>query len=118
MKLISWNVRGINASDKRLRVKQQLDSSQADILLLQETKLSNQNYHKTVQGWPKWHSAHSESLGASGGLATLWNPKTVIGQLVSQGPNWQLLSFQHYNLSFMLFNIYGPSSTVDKGRLG
>ena len=47
MRIISWNVRGINASDNRNRMKQ-LDSSHADIVLLQVTKLSQECYAKTV----------------------------------------------------------------------
>lgn len=39
MKIISWNVRGLNDSDKRIRVKHLLKLWKADIICLQETKL-------------------------------------------------------------------------------
>ena len=48
MKIITWNLRGINASDKRGRIKQLLDSTKGDIILLQETKLSEQVFDKTL----------------------------------------------------------------------
>ena len=77
MKIISWNVRGINASNKRQRVKQVIDSMQEDIILLQETKLSQSNFYKIVSKWKKWNSFHAQGMGASGGLAILWNPLIV-----------------------------------------
>lgn len=56
----------------------------------------------------------------------LWYFKGACNSLESEDIYWtvslsrtdgQLLSFQHYNLSFMLFNIYDPSSIVGKVRL-
>jgi exonuclease III len=82
MKINSWNVRGINASDKRNRVKLLIDGMKADIVLLQETKLSQESYDKTLLKWSKWSSFHSPSIGASRGLAILWNPLTIQGQLI------------------------------------
>ena len=88
MKINSWNVKGINASDKRHRIKQVVDSMQADIIFLQETKLSQDNFDKTVAKWKKWKSFHAHGKGASGGLATLWNPLTVNAQLIQQDNKW------------------------------
>ena len=84
MKINSWNVRGINSSDKRHRIKQVVDSMQANIIFLQETKLSQDNFDKTVAKWKKWKYFHAHGIGASGGLATLWNPLTVNAQLIQQ----------------------------------
>ena len=114
MKILTWNVRGINASDKQHRVKQQIDSLSADIILLQETKLSTDTYNKTVSNWSSWNLAHSPGTGASGGLTILWNPKTIYGHSIKHGNNWQLLHFKHFDLSFQIINIYGPSSTQEK----
>ena len=77
MKIISWNVRGINASNKRQRIKQVLDSLQPDIILLQETKLSQGNFDNSVAKWKKWNSYHVQGVGALGGIVVLWNPYTV-----------------------------------------
>ena len=48
MKIISWNVKGLNASDKRQRIKQVIDSLQEDIILLQETKLNEKILIKSL----------------------------------------------------------------------
>ncbi|XP_022154822.1 uncharacterized protein LOC111021983 [Momordica charantia] len=39
MKILSWNVRGINGYKKRLKVKKTIMKSNPDVVLLQETKL-------------------------------------------------------------------------------
>ena len=77
MKINLWNVRGINASNKRHTIKQLVDSMQAYIIFLQETKLSQDNFDKIVAKWKKWKSFHAHGIGASRGLATLWNPLIV-----------------------------------------
>lgn len=87
MKMISWNVRGINAPNKRGRIKSRLDSSKDDIFLLQETKLSHKMYHKIVAKWTQFGSPHMQGVGASGGLLTLWNPKKVQVHLLEQDHN-------------------------------
>ena len=114
MKILSWNVQGINAPEKCNRINSCLDSIQCDLVLLQETKLSTNNFQKSVGCWLTWNSSHVPSLGASGGITVLWNPKTIKAQHLHQGTNWQMVSIQHYELSFHLINVYGPTPTSDK----
>ena len=82
MKIISWNVRGINGSNKRSRIHQFIESAKADIVLLQETKLSQDTFQKTMAKWPRWSSVHRPNIGTSGGLVVLWNPLTIQGHLI------------------------------------
>ena len=39
MKIISWNVRGLNEQDKRLKVRNLISKWGPDVVCLQETKL-------------------------------------------------------------------------------
>ena len=71
MKIISWNVKSINASNKRGKIHQFLESTKVDIVLLQETKLSQDTFQKTMAKWPRWSLVHSHSIGASSGLVVL-----------------------------------------------
>lgn len=112
MKIVSWNVKGLNAPDKRNRIK--LDSMNIDTILLQETKMSQETFEKIVAKWSKWNSAHRKGIGASGGIVVLWNYAHVQGQLLDQNGNWQLLKKNKFKLSFILINVYGPTSTQDK----
>ena len=88
MKILSWNVRGLNASDKRQRIRQILDSLHTDIILSQGTKLNEESFDKIIASWKKWKAYHMPGLGASGGLAVFWNPLTVKSQLLHQESNW------------------------------
>ena len=117
MKINSWNVRGINASEKKHRIKQVVDSMQVDIIMLQETKLSQDNFDKTIGKWKKWRSLHVPRIGAFGGLSILCNPLTIIAQLIHQDNNWQLLHIFAFDIYFILINVYGPSSSQDKACL-
>lgn len=49
MKIISWNVRGVNAPDKWCLIKCQIDQSNIDILLLQETKMNGEEGGKRIK---------------------------------------------------------------------
>ena len=40
MRILSWNINGIRASNKTASIKQLLDSLEADIICLQETKIT------------------------------------------------------------------------------
>lgn len=40
-KLLSWNVKGVNEGDKRLRVRNLFREWKADVICLQETKLDH-----------------------------------------------------------------------------
>ena len=63
MKILSWNVRGLNASDKRQRIRQLLDSLHTNIILLQETKLNEESFDKIIASWKKWKAYHMPGQG-------------------------------------------------------
>ena len=56
-------------------------------------------------------------MGASGGLAVFWNPLTVNSQLLRQESNWQVIHITAFDISFLLINVYGPASTLEKACL-
>ena len=58
-----------------------------------------------------------QGLGASGGLSVLWNPLTVKSHLLRQESNWQLIHITAFDISFIVINVYGPTSTLDKACL-
>lgn len=51
LKLISWNVKGLNSPIKRQRVLSHLAKLNADIVLLQETHLTDVESLKLKRGW-------------------------------------------------------------------
>ncbi|XP_059071428.1 uncharacterized protein LOC131866336 [Cryptomeria japonica] len=85
---MSWNVRGLNAPNKRRLIKSQLDLMKCDVLLLQETKLSCQGADFLFSKWKLWNFCVSPSVEASGGLAFLWNDVSTEFKLVVSTPLW------------------------------
>lgn len=75
MRVISWNFKCLNASKKKAQIKCQLDACGADIILLQETKTSQENFESSIMKWGKWNSLHVPAQGALGGLVALWDSK-------------------------------------------
>jgi exonuclease III len=70
LKIVSWNVRGLNDKDKCIRLSHLLRIWKADIICLQETKLTDID-HKVIQSL--WGSKYVDwtflgSNGAAGGL--------------------------------------------------
>lgn len=117
MKIVSWNVRGINSPNKRAQIKQQINSCGSDIVLLQEMKLSKGNYEHIISKWSYWKSCQFEAQGASRGLLTLWNPKYVQLESISNTSKWKLFRVTHFDLTFLLVNVYAPNSTTRKNML-
>lgn len=68
MRIISWNIRGLNAPKKRCLIKSQLDLMKCDVVMLQETKLSLSSVESLFSAWKIWKFCASPSLGVSGGL--------------------------------------------------
>jgi len=112
-KILSWNVRGLNEGDKRLRVRNLLRQWKADIICLQETKLEfiSNNLVRSLWGCPFVDWCYLASCGASGGMLIMWDKRIVekidvfVGELV--------LAFFFRSVdddfSWAFAGIYGPN---------
>lgn len=119
MKLISWNVNGIRAVNKK-GFLEWLEEADPDILCLQETKahveqlpgelLEGHGYHTS------WHSG--ERKGYSG-VATYCKEEPLYVQeglgVDIYDREGRVLITEHPN--FLLYNIYFPNGQRDQGRL-
>jgi exonuclease III len=78
-KILSWNIRGLNLEEKRMKIKGLIGEWKADIVCLQETKLQ----HVTREiARSLWGCAHMDwcylgSQGASGGILLMWDRRVV-----------------------------------------
>jgi len=112
MKIISWNVRGLGSFEKKRDVCQLVREKKPFILCIQETKLFVFDATVCKSIWPDEYVDFSfqPSLGASGGLVTLWDVKEV--------EVWSSMSFDHILVilgrflktgePFVLLNDYAP----------
>lgn len=78
MKLVSWNVRGLNSPAKHRMIKKMIQQDRPSIIYLQETKCSSTVLEKILnKAWPRCKLVLVDASGASGGLAIIWNPKEL-----------------------------------------
>jgi len=79
MKIISWNIRGLEGFEKRREVCQLVREKKPFILCIQETKLSvfDGLVCKSIWGDTNVDFSFQSSSGASGGLVTRWDVKEV-----------------------------------------
>jgi len=121
MKLISWNVQGLGSVEKRREVRKLVEEKKPLILCLQETKLAVCNDKLNLLMWGDSNHAYSfrPSVGASGGLLTVWDTLEVeVWSSVSQ-ENVLLIhgKFIRTNEVFYIFNVYAPCEVRARQQL-
>jgi exonuclease III len=79
VKIITWNIRGLNGISKQRILWNNILPENLDILLIHETKCVEEETKEIFQRcWRHCNSIHTDSNGATWGLAILWNPASVI----------------------------------------
>jgi exonuclease III len=78
-KIISWNVRGMNEHEKRIKIRRRLREWKADIVCLQETKMEviNTEVVRSVWGCVHVDWTYLGARGASGGILVMWDRRVV-----------------------------------------
>ena len=79
LKIISWNVRGLNEQDKKLRVRNLIRKWGPDLVCLQETKMGliNRAVIRSLWGGQHVDWSYLGSCGASGGVLLMWDTRVV-----------------------------------------
>jgi exonuclease III len=117
MKILTWNIRGLNGRSKQRILRNCIKMEDPDIFLIQETKCAGKTAEDIIKRcWRNCESYQTDSKGASGGLAILWNPATVI---LDQGLSTPCTITTHYRAigsdkEGMITNAYGPQNNQDK----
>ena len=79
IKIISWNVRGVNDLDERKVIKNFLRTHRVDLVCLQETKVQEMNNDMVrslgVGRFLNWKALNAE--GSAGGILLLWDNSRI-----------------------------------------
>ena len=120
MKLLSWNVNGIRAVERK-GFLEWLDTEQPDVLCVQETKAHPEQLSKNLLEnetyYSYWHSADSRKGYSGVGIFSKKEPisvKTKFG--VEEFDREGRIIMAEYD-EFVLFNVYFPNGGRDIGRL-
>ena len=110
--VLSWNIRWINSESKLLAIRNAIDISGCSVLCIQETKWESFDLVFIKSFCPKRFDkfVFAPSIGASGGILTVWNSSVFVGT------PWHVESFAvgvsfvstQSNDSWNLVNVYGP----------
>ena len=119
MKIISWNVRGLGIFEKRREVCHLVrEKKKPFIICIQETKLSVFDFTvcKSLWGDEYVDFSFQPSVGASGGLVSMWDTNEV--------EVWSSMSFDHVLMilgcfvktgeQFAVFNVYAPCDSLSQ----
>jgi exonuclease III len=78
MKIISWNIRGLNSKSRQWFLRNRLKEEQLDILLIQETKCKDEIATSLLQkSWNSLEIIATDAQGFSRGMAIAWNRNEV-----------------------------------------
>src|SRR4051812_18423957 len=114
----SLNIRGGANALKRRRIGALIKKGNADVFLIQETKIVNMEGDLAKSFW---HSSEadfsfSNSIGRSGGLLILWNNKVeVINSF--RGEGYLGIKVCWENKFYYLINVYSPCIMIKKVEL-
>ena len=79
IKILSWNVRGVNDSDKRKVIKNLIRTNKVDLVCLQETKVQEMNFDMVrslgVGRFLDWIAMNAE--GSAGGILMFWDKRRM-----------------------------------------
>ena len=79
IKILSWNVRGVNDSNKRKVIKNLIRTNRVDLVCLQETKVQDMNIEIVrsleVGRFLKWIALNAE--GSAGGILLFWDKRRI-----------------------------------------
>jgi exonuclease III len=121
MKILSWNVRGLGGLEKRRDVRLLVGEKLPIIVCLQETKLQVCDDSLCASIWGSSSHSYSfrPSVGASGGLLTVWDSAEVEVWDSTSGDYFLFIhgKFVKTNEEFFLFNIYASCDPTARQAL-
>ena len=121
LKIVSWNVRGLNDRDKRLRIHNLLKMWKANVICLQETKMAEINRRVVQSLWGNQHVDWTSlgSNGASSGILLMWDRRMV--ERVDEAVGYYSLSCKFRNVidqfEWIFIGVYGPNLDSERCNL-
>lgn len=112
LKIITWNVRGLYARDKRITVRQTILIEKPYIICFQETKLDMMNNSLVMQtcGRRFRDFAYLDATGTNGGIMVAWNGRKFNLIQTSRGSYHVTVVLQYNGDKFFMTSVYGPSN--------
>ena len=117
MKVINWNIRGLNSARKKRILRNRLKQEKSDLYFIQETKCHTYIMEAiNKQQWCKYKMVAIGGHQMAGGILTLWNPQ-VLSLIAAKATRHTLTIHMQIigNTEVILCtNVYGPQVSEKK----
>jgi exonuclease III len=120
MKIITWNIRGLNNPRKKRILKNRPRKEQPDLCFIQETKCIV-DIMETIskKQWRKFQMLDVEGQQMAGSILTLWNPHSlnllaIEAMRHTLSVNMQIIGNTE---TILCTNVYGPQRLEEKRRM-
>jgi len=110
MKIITWNIRGLNSFHKLDIARNFIREQKPNFLLLQETKMSKEKA-EPIKAFKNYSINASSSEGASGGTLMLWK-KNYSGSILIASKYLMIAKITNVDQKegWYIVNIYAPNT--------
>jgi exonuclease III len=120
MKVLSWNIRGLNKAFKQREIRKVIRLWKISILCLVETKVRQENMDRVISNTlPGWEVLHNYGAHCYGRIWICWDPR--IADIHSLDVHEQVLTCNVCPKSgkdpWILSTVYGANHGVDRKRL-
>ena len=121
LKIISWNVRGLERPEKKRAVHKLIRGERPALMSIQETKMDSidATLLRKIGGGAYLNNIESvEAVASAGGLISMWNDAVFwVSQVISH--QWYLVlvgKFILEDLECVICNIYAPNGDAERAR--
>ena len=117
MKLVSWNVIGLNGPGKYRMIKNMIQKEKPQLLFLQETKCNSQMLGSILsKAWPSSRSIAMDASSSFGRLAVAWDTQSLLVNDFHATHNLIQATFHPIgtNIHGHLSNVYFPQDQARK----
>ena len=116
MIIVSWNCRGMGSPVKENASRDILANENLDLLMIQETKVNNQESENLDKMFRKYEGEAIQATGASGGICTIWRKERWELMGKKAGQHWILTDLRRINTEekYRVINIYAPNHYKEK----
>lgn len=121
MKLLSYNLRGLGGWEKRREVQRLVREKSPLVFCIQETKLQqiDDNTCRSLWGSESVGYSYRPSIGAAGGIITLWSSLEVDVSVTMSLENVLIIKgrFLNSGVDFAIANVYAPCDSGGRACL-
>ena len=112
LRIMSYNVQGLQSSEKRMDVFDYLKDKNYDIYCLQDTHFTDENEYQIIDKWGNSNSIFSNFKSNARGVAILFNNNLdykIQQKIIDNNGNFIILNLDIQNQHLTLINLYGPN---------